>query len=92
MKTFAHVETGCALEPHPADDDGAYLKSFPGVDTSDWTVTGVPDDTQHGAKSDGQGGWVNPPAPKPPPAPQPTTKQQILTQIAVLQGLANQLP
>lgn len=71
MTTFAHVETGFALDPQPAPDEQSYRNYFrpaapqPGdIDiTKGWNVQQVPDGTQQGAASDGQGGWVNPPPP-----------------------------
>lgn len=104
MPNFAHIETEQAQDLQPGDTTAAYLKRFPGVDTSKWDVAQLFDGVQPGAKLSA-GTWYNPdgsivakdgtftPGPvKPTPAPQVTTKQQILDQIAVLQGLANQLP
>lgn len=93
MKYFAHIEEGPALEPQPADSPDLYIKYVGGGrDTSAWKVESVPDDTQHGAKPDGQGGWVNPKPTQPDPPVQDTTKQQILDQIGVLNKLADSLP
>lgn len=63
MTTFAHIETGRALEPWPNASSADYLARFPGVNTSGWDVAQVPSGTAHGAISDGQGGWVNPASP-----------------------------
>lgn len=69
MTTFAHIETGQALDPWENTTEGDYCARFPGIDTSGWDVSEVPDGTQHGAKSDGNGGWINPAEPSPPPSP-----------------------
>lgn len=93
MPTFAHTETSCALDPQINDDAAGYAKRF-GDTSSKWTIEQVPDGTQHGAKSDGHGGWVNPVVVMPAPVPLPpaTTKQQLLDWLAAGQALANQLP
>jgi hypothetical protein len=70
MTTFAHTETGRALDPWPNDTPAHYLARFPGVDTSAWAVTQVEDGTTQGATPDGQGGWANAAAPIT-PVPQP---------------------
>ncbi len=100
MTTYAEVVDGIAANPVPGDPKDYFPE--------EWLAKNppfqiVPDGTQHGAKDDGAGGWNNPdgshvakdgtftPAQKPQPKPA-TTKQQILDQIAILTGLANQLP
>ncbi|CAB4202519.1 hypothetical protein UFOVP1623_42 [uncultured Caudovirales phage] len=92
MTTFAHTETGQAIDPREAEDKDAYYKvSNPDV-RDKWTIERVPDGTAPGSTPDGNGGWTAPSKPPPPPPPPAaTTKQQILDQITVLQGLANQL-
>lgn len=70
--TFAHVETGQALDPAVNDLMGQYLARFAPAITKNWTVVQVPDGTQHNATAtqnqDGTWSTVNPPPP-PPKAP-----------------------
>ncbi|CAB4188086.1 hypothetical protein UFOVP1169_56 [uncultured Caudovirales phage] len=62
---FAHIETGAALDPQFDTDAGKYAARFaPGI-MAQWVISQVPDDTQHGAKDNGDGTFTNP---GPPPA------------------------
>ncbi len=51
------------MEPQPAADAAGYLALFPRINTSGWQVQAVAASVQHGAASDGSGGWINPAAP-----------------------------
>ncbi len=91
MTTFAHTETGQALDPRIEKSKQDYYDKSSELVRDDWIIIQVPDGTQHGAKDNGDGTFSNPaPPPKPQPAPV-TTKQQILDQITILKGLADQL-
>lgn len=68
MKTFAHVETGVALDPQVDTDAAAYRARFAPDVTQGWQVQSVPDGTVQGSTPDGHGGWTPPPA-APAPAP-----------------------
>jgi len=75
MTLFAHIETGYALDVHDHPDEPSYAvwaKLIPG--SSNWTISAVPAGTVHGAKSDRQGGWVNPETPAPTPTPKVLSK------------------
>lgn len=65
MKTFAHTESGQAVDPAPATDAAEYISRFSTEITASWSVEEVPNGTQHGATPDGQGGWINPSDPVP---------------------------
>lgn len=67
MTTYAHIETGQALDPWENDSQDEYLARFSGVDTDAWTVVSVPVGTKHGAKANGDGTYTNPSI-SPPPA------------------------
>lgn len=60
MPTFAHTETGEVLDPIVDADEASYRARFNADAVSRWTIVEVADGTQHGARPDGQGGWVNP--------------------------------
>ncbi len=93
MPLYTHVESGLCEDLQPGADEDEYFLRFPKVDTKLWEVKEVPPDTQPFAKWNGDNNKpTNPATPKPSPAAPATTKQQILDQIVVLQGLANQLP
>lgn len=66
MTTFAHIETGQALDPREAVSWDAYYDVSQPTLRDRWDITAVPDGTEHGATSDGNGGWVNPVKPTPP--------------------------
>lgn len=70
MTTFAHIETGFALDPQENGDQAGYEARFNAETIAKWQIVQVTDGTTHGASSDGQGGWVNP-IPPAPPKPEP---------------------
>jgi len=65
MATFAHIETGAALDPIERDTADAYRALFASSVTQSWTVSEVPAGTQHGAKPNGDGTYTNPANPQP---------------------------
>lgn len=71
MTTFAHIETGQALDPWPNGIQADYLARFPGVDKSGWNTAQVIDGTQQGATVGANVGGIyqttNPPGPTIPP-------------------------
>jgi len=106
MTTFAHTETGQALDPLTCLDIAEYQKWSAMVpDSNAWVIVEVPDGTQHGAKPDNGGNYYNadgsianadgtltgPPKPLAPESVPATTKQQFLDQIKVLNALASKL-
>ena len=62
MSKFAHTEIGFALDPYESDSAEAYLKRFTTDATKDWLVVEVPNNTEHGAKDNGDGTFTNPAA------------------------------
>lgn len=65
MATFAHIETGAALDPIERESADAYRALFAQSVTQSWTVAEVPDGTQHGAMPNGDGTYTNPANPQP---------------------------
>lgn len=81
MSTFARVVDGHASDVQVCADKQEILKRYPFEQIEEWggldAFIQVPDGTEHGAKSDGNGGWVNPTHPTPTPQPVPLTKEQF---------------
>lgn len=73
MPTYAHIETGRALDPINCASVEAYLKLFHPSVTGDWNVQEVPSTTaegnriRHNAISNGDGTWTNQQDIPPPP-------------------------
>jgi hypothetical protein len=65
MKTFAHIETGFALDPIERVDEAAYRALFTDEVVSQWTVAEVPTGTLHNAKRNEDGTYTNPVIPDP---------------------------
>ncbi len=60
MPTFAHIETGAALDPIERDTADAYRALYAPAVVALWTVAEVPAGTKHGAKANGDGTYTNP--------------------------------
>lgn len=69
MTTFAHVESGVAMDAQVAPDAHAYMSRFNPAVTAGWTVVQVDDGTLNGAVLGQDGKWVNPAAAAPSSAP-----------------------
>lgn len=69
MTTYAHTETGFALDPWPNDTQPEYEARFAGIDKSQWHIVSVPDGTRQGAKDNGDGTYTNPSVPSHTPQP-----------------------
>lgn len=73
MTIFAQVVAGKIFDPQPNATEAEYRARNPVFNAAP-VVVEVPDGTQQGATSDGQGGWINPPPKVPPPyVPKPIT-------------------
>lgn len=74
MTTFAHTESGQAIDPMAFPSESAYLANFNPHITASWQVTQVPDGTEQGATLV-NGTWTNPTPPAPAvPQPQPLSQ------------------
>lgn len=60
MTTFAHTETGQALDPATANDSAEYAARFNAEAMIGWEIAQVPDGTRHGARSNGDGTYTSP--------------------------------
>jgi len=88
MPLFGHIETDYALDVWEHPDRASYVNwanRIPG--STLWTIAELPAGTASGAKSDGQGGWINPGADAPAPTPQPDPKPAALTREQFLKLL-----
>ena len=65
MKTFAHIETGFALDPIERVDEAAYRALFAAEVLSQWSIAEVPTGTKHNAKRNEDGTYTNPVEPNP---------------------------
>ncbi len=73
MPTFAHIESGQAINPMVASSQATYLAQFDAAATKDWQVAQVDDGALAGATLV-NGKWVNPaPVQTQPIAPIPKT-------------------
>ena len=77
MTTFAHTETGKALDPHQNDIEAKYRARFNPALIANWSIVQVPDGTLHGATDNGDGTYTNPVKPPPPTVYKTLTKTEF---------------
>lgn len=91
--TFAHIETGQALDPQVNDTIGQYLARYSPQASSGWQVVLVPDGTKHNAavtpNGDGTYSIVNPPIILPQPAPTSLTEADFIQLVQTAGGMSD---